>query len=307
MSLAALPSIAVLAAFESAARHGSISRAAEELHLTQGAVSRQIRQLETQLGTALFHRMHQRVTLTDAGRGYLEDIRPTLDALDVATQKAMAYGGGQTVLKLAAPPTFSATWLATRLPQFLQAHPGVTLNCLMRVPWLDYGVERFDAAIYFGPPALSGVVSHVIVTTPVLPVCSPTLRAAHRLNAMAGVAAVPLLHQTNQPDAWPEWFVAAGVPQPPHGVGSRFEHVGLLCRAAVMGLGVALLPGCLIEEELAHGTLVEVLPEAPRRTVAFHLAVPEEKADWPAVRAFTAWITAAGAQGPAVFPAVNKS
>lgn len=309
MTRADLPSIAVLAAFESAARNGSISRAAEELHLTPGAISRQIRQLEAQLGTALFHRMHQRVSLTDAGRGYLDDLRPTLDALDVATQRAMAYAGGQTVLKLAAPPTFSATWLANRLPRFLAAHPGVSINCLMRVPWLDYGVERFDAAIYFGAPTIGGVVTSCILETPVLPVCSPALRTTHRLLTPADVATAPLLHQTNQPAAWAQWLTEAGVAGAAGVLGSRFEHVGLICRAAVMGLGVALVPACLIEDELGTGALVELCPGVPRRRVSFHLAVPEGKADAPAVRAFADWITAVatGDAPAAAFRIVNKS
>jgi LysR family transcriptional regulator, glycine cleavage system transcriptional activator len=294
MSRAHMPSVAALAAFESAARYGSISRAAEELHLTQGAVSRQIRQLEAQVGTALFHRLHQRVSLTDAGRGYLEEVRQALDALDAATQRTMAYGGGQNVLKLAVPPTFSATWLANRLPQFLNANPAVTINCLMRVPWLDYGAERFDAAIYFGKPAATGVSAQRIVETAVHPLCGPGFRSAHRIETAADLAQVPLLHQTNQPSAWAEWLAKAGVPAPAGVLGSRFEHVGMICRAAVMGLGVALLPACLVEEEMASGALVEVLPDIPRGHVEFYLAVPEGRTMSPAVRAFTEWILGAG-------------
>jgi LysR family glycine cleavage system transcriptional activator len=287
-----LPSVAALIAFETAARYGSISKAASELHLTQGAISRQVRQLEEQLGTELFHRQHQRVVLTDAGRSFLEEIRPTLDALDVATQRVMSYGIRQNELKLAVPPTFSATWLAARLPRFLDAHPGITISCLMRVPWLDYGAERFDAAIYFGTPTLAGVSTTPVVECDMPPLCAPAFKAARIIEQASDLAGVPLLHQANQPMAWTEWFADAGVTleQPP--AGSRIEHVGMICRAAAAGAGVALLPTCLVEDELAAGDLVEALPGCPRRRVTFSIAVPDAKAASPAVRLFSDWLIA---------------
>jgi LysR family glycine cleavage system transcriptional activator len=291
MKKTALPSVAALMAFESAARHGSITRAAAELHLTQGAVSRQIRQLEAQLGTALFRRIRQRVSLSDAGRGYLADVRQTLDALEVATQRAMAYADGTNVLKLAVPPTFSATWLASRLPRFLETHPDITINCAMRLPWFDYGTEKFDAAIYLGPPTLPDVVVHHIVETEVIPVCSPAFRSAHRVRTPSDLARVPLLHQTNQPMAWADWFAGVGIPAPAALPGPRFEHVAMLSRAAVAGLGVALVPACLAEDELAGVLLIALLPTAPRNRVSFYLGVPDAKAAAPSVRAFTEWIT----------------
>jgi LysR family transcriptional regulator, glycine cleavage system transcriptional activator len=287
---ALLPSIAALVAFESAARHGSFTRAAAELNLTQGAISRQIRQLESQLGTALFKRIRQRVTLSDAGRGYLADVRQMLDALEVSTQRAMAYVDGANVLKLAVPPTFSASWLAARLPTFLAEHPGITINCAMRLPWFDYGTETFDCGIYSGPPTLPGLVAQPLIETEVIPVCSAAFRTANRVHAAATLARVPLLHQTNQPTAWADWFAAAGVPPPARFLGPRFEHIAMLTRAAVAGLGVALVPACLVEDELASGRLTALLPESPRNRLVFYLAVPESKQAQPAVRAFVDWI-----------------
>ena len=287
-----LPSVAALIAFETAARYGSISKAASELNLTQGAVSRQVRQLEEQLGAELFHRQHQRVVLTDAGRSFLDEIRPTLDALDVATQRVMSYGGRQNELKIAVPPTFSATWLASRLPRFFDAHPGITITCLMRVPWLDYGAERFDAAIYFGTPSLAGVSTRPLLECDMPPLCAPALKIARPIEHPSDLARVPLLHQANQPMAWAEWFAEAGVTlsQPP--AGSRFEHVAMISAVAVAGAGVALLPTCLVEGELASGVLAEALPGCPRRRVTFSIAVPDAKADSPAVRLLTEWLLA---------------
>jgi LysR family glycine cleavage system transcriptional activator len=297
-----LPSVAALVAFESAARHGSFTRAAAELHLTQGAISRQIRQLESQLGTALFKRVRQRVTLSDAGRAYLADVRQMLDALELATQRAMAYADGADVLKLAVPPTFSATWLARRLPTFVAAHPSVTINCAMRLPWFDYGTETFDAAIYSGRPTLPGLVVQPLIETEVMPVCSPPFRAAYRIQAATDLTRVPLLHQTNQPMAWADWFSAAGVTAPSGFPGPRFEHIAMLSRAALAGLGVALIPACLIEDELSLGHLQALLPSCARSRLVFYLAIPEGRRTRPAIRAFADWILDAARSKPLARP-----
>ena len=285
-----LPSVAALVAFESAARHGSFTRAAAELNLTQGAISRQIRQLESHLGAALFRRVRQRVLLTEAGRVYLVDVRKTLDELEVATQRAMAYADGANVLKLAVPPTFSANWLAPRLPGFLAGNPGITINCAVRLPWFDYGTEKFDAAIHAIPPTLHGTVVHHLMEVDVIPVCSPGYRIAHRIQTPGDLARVALLHQTNRPTAWADWFAEAGVSAPSAFRGPRFELIGMLCRAAAVGMGVALVPACLAEQELANGTLKALMPRSPRSRISYFLVVPEMKSGLPHIRAFTDWI-----------------
>ena len=147
-----LPPMADLLAFEATARHTSISRAADELHLTQSAVSRQIRQLEAQLGMALFHRVRQRVVLTDAGRVYAVDVRTLLQQLSDATQKTMAASGGGGLLNMAVLPTFGTRWLIPRLGDFVQRYPDVTVNIAARTEPFDFAKEPFDAAIHFGAP-----------------------------------------------------------------------------------------------------------------------------------------------------------
>lgn len=127
-----LPRIADLLAFEAAARHASVSRAADELHLTQGAVSRQIRQLEAQLGMSLFHRVRQRVVLTDIGRIYAADVRSALMDFSGATQKAMAMSGVDGLLNLAVLPTFGTRWLIPKLSKFTAFRPSVTINFAAR-------------------------------------------------------------------------------------------------------------------------------------------------------------------------------
>lgn len=147
-----LPSLSALQAFEAAARHGSFSRAAQELNLTQGAVSRQVRGLENALGVRLFELVRQRVILTDLGRRYLEDVRRTIDSLERSSLRAMAMAGAADIIDLAVLPTFGSRWLMPRLPLFYADHPDVTVNCASRFFPFDFRQEPFDAAIHFGPP-----------------------------------------------------------------------------------------------------------------------------------------------------------
>lgn len=218
-----LPPVADLLAFEAAARHASISRAAEELHLTQSAVSRQVRQLEAQLGQALFTRVRQRVVLTDAGRLYAADVRAVLQQLGAATQKAMALADGGGLLHLAVLPTLGARWLVPRLPAFAALHPELTVNLSARGEPFDFAQEPFDAAIHYGAPHWAGAVCDYLMHEEVVPVCSPALRTRHRIETPADVAGLTLLHQTTRPMLWADWFEQEGVPAPQALRGPRFE------------------------------------------------------------------------------------
>ncbi len=246
-----LPPVADLMAFEAAARHASISRAAEELHLTQSAVSRQIRQLEAQLGQALFARVRQRVLLTDAGRLYAADVRAVLQQLSAATQKAMALADGGGLLHLAVLPTLGARWLVPRLPDFAARHPEVTVNLSARTEPFDFGQEPFDAAIHYGAPHWAGAVCDFLMPEEVVPVCSPALLALR---------------------------------------GPRFEQFAMIAQAAASGLGAALLPRFLVQEELASRTLVELPGGVLTGSDAYYLAVPLARAEAPVVRAFRDWM-----------------
>src|SRR5262245_21245949 len=233
------PTMGALEAFESAARLGSFTRAAAELHVTQGAVSRQIRQLEQQLRTRLFQRVRQRVVLTDAGRRYRHDVRRLLDQLEVATQSAMAYADGMNVLTLAVVPTFSSNWLAPRLPRFAHLHPNITINCFTWLPRFEFGTHQFDAAIHLGPPRWPDTHGYRLLEWNQVPMCSPAYRAAQKLRTSSDLVRATLLHQINRPTAWSDWFAAEGIRSPDLPRGPRFELVAMLTQAAVAGLGVA--------------------------------------------------------------------
>ena len=148
-----------LIAFECAARHGSFTRAAEELHLTQGAVSKQVRHLETRLGVELFKRVRQRIVLTDAGRLYLQDVRGAIEHLVAATRQVMSFAGNEDVLNLATLPSFGTRWLAPRLARFIEAVPTASFNIAVRLRPFDFAKEPFDLAIHYGDPVWAGAVA----------------------------------------------------------------------------------------------------------------------------------------------------
>jgi LysR family transcriptional regulator, glycine cleavage system transcriptional activator len=284
------PSTGALEAFESAARHGSFTRAATELHVTQGAVSRQIRQLEQQLGTRLFQRVRQRVVLTDAGLRYRDDVRRMLDQLEVATQRAMAFADGTNVLTLAVVPSFSSNWLAPRLPRFTERHPNITINCFVWLPRFDFGTQQCDAAIHLGPARWPDAQSYRLMDWDSIPMCSAAYRAALRLRTSSDLTRATLLHQINRPTGWSDWFAAEGIHSSDVARGPRFELVAMLIEAAVAGLGVALLPMCLTETERGAGRLTVMRPRKPHRDDGLFLVVPDTKRDLPALETFRDWL-----------------
>ena len=288
-----LPPIADLLAFEAAARHASISRAAEELHLTQSAVSRQIRQLEAQLGMAVFHRVRQRVVLTDAGRVYAADVRAVLQQLAAATQKTMAWSDGGGLLNLAVLPTFGTRWLIPRLPEFVALHPEVTVNIAARSEPFDFAQEPLDAAIHFGAPLWAGAVCEYLVHEQVVPVCSPAYRQRLGIAQVPDLSRAVLLQQTTRPTQWADWFEQVGADSQQALRGPRYEQFAMIAQAAVSGLGAALLPRFLVEAEIASGALVQLFAQALESSDAYYLVYPESRAQAPLVMAFRDWIRAA--------------
>jgi len=287
-----LPAITDLLAFEAAARHASISRAAQELHLTQSAVSRQIRQLEQHLGMALFHRVRQRIVLTDAGRVYAADVRAALQQLSASTQKAMAFSHAAGLLNLAVLPTLGTRWLIPRLQSFMDRHPEVTVNFAARTEPFEFAGSPFDAAIHFGAPSWAGAVCEFLMHEAVVPVASPAFRDAHGVQAPQDLLRVVLLQQSTRPTQWAQWFEHVGLDSAVALRGPRCEHFAMIAQAAACGHGAALLPRFLIAQELASGALVELSAHALVSDEAYYLVYPEARAQTPLVHAFRDWLVA---------------
>lgn len=292
-----LPPIQMLQAFEVTARHLSVTRAAEELSLTQSAVSRQIAGLEALLDLRLFQRQRQRLALTPAGAAYAPVVRVTLGRLHAATEELLAHRGAGGTLNLAVSPTFGTRWLMPRMPRFAARHRQVVVNIrnfTTRLTPLDFAAEEVDAGIWLstGLGEDPGVIRHKLVTEERLPVCAPALAAT--LREPADLARCTLLQLSMRPRAWTEWLEAMGV----HGVdgrrGPQHQHMPLLAEAAAAGLGVALLPRFMLEAELAQGRLVAPFGQGFTGADHYVLGYPEGNEAKPALRAFRDWLLGEG-------------
>lgn len=293
-----LPSLGALQAFEAAARHLSFTRAAEELRVTQSAVSRQVMTLEDFLGQPLFRRVRRRLSLTEAGATYLPEIRACLDRVERATYALMASQGGGGVLNLAILPTFGTKWLIPRLPAFSRAHPDIVVNFTTRTVPFDFAGEELDAAIHFGDSQWPGAVCHRLMGEEVVCVCAPALlNGPAPLAEPADLAHHTLLQHTTRPRAWQDWLAAVGCDRLSGLGGPRFEHFSMVIQAAIAGLGVAVLPRFLVAEEIADGRLAMPFPETVRSAHAYYLVYPEANRTMPRLRTFRDWLLAEAAAG----------
>lgn len=286
-----LPSLTALQFFDAAARHLSFTRAARELGVTQSAVSRQIRQLEEYVGRPLFRRHKQRLVLTEPGEAYSVAVRDLLDQAEAATLQLMAYGGKGGVLTVALLPTFGSRWLIPRLADFTARHPDIQLDLVTRVRPFEFAGSGIDVAIHFGSDVWPGAVCHRLMGEVVLPVGSPALVAGPRkLERAADVGRFTLLQHVTRPQAWQEWLRACGVEDLDGRVGPRFEQFHMVIQAAMAGVGLALLPQFLIQEELASGRLVVAIDRPVTSEYAYYVVYPERMTDVQRVVVFRDWL-----------------
>jgi DNA-binding transcriptional LysR family regulator len=288
-----LPSLSALQCFDAAARHLSFTRAARELGVTQSAVSRQIHQLETFVRRPLFHRVKQRLVLTEAGTAYAASVRELLDRAEAATLQVLAYGSGGGMLTVASLPTFGSRWLVPRLGDFTARHPDIQLNLVAEMKPFDFTGSDVDAAIHFGTEEWPGAVCHRLMGEIVVPVGAPSLLAgAPRCVHPEEVTRFPLLQHATRPQAWEEWLRACGAEGVDGRRGPRFEEILMVIQAAVAGLGLAVLPRFLIREELASGRLVVVLDRPVRSRHAYYLVHPQGTSDVRRIAVFREWLLA---------------
>ena len=287
-----LPSTQALNCFEAAARHQSFTRAAQELALTQGAVSRQVAALEEFVGVPLFKRGQHGMALTPAGQHYARQIQQRLDALERDTIDLMGRQGQGDAVTLATVPTFATRWLIPRLPLLAEEQPGLVVHLETRTRPFMFTDTGFDAALYAGTPEQvqqwAGTRADLLLPEEVLPVCSPRLLPDGPV-APDSLAQWPLLQQTTRPEAWRQWFDAQGVDAPRAMGGPRYELFSMLSVAAAHGLGVALMPTLLIQDELASGRLVTACERPLRGQRAYYLVQPTT-VEKPAVALLRDWL-----------------
>ncbi len=296
-----LPSTQALLCFEAAARHQSYTRAAQELSLTQGAVSRQVAALEAQLGVLLFRRSQHGMVLTPAGVDYARQVAQRLDALERDTLDVRSRQGEGDRIALACVPTFAARWLIPRLPQLQQMHPQLQVHIEARSRPFLFSDTQVEAALFAGTPEQlsqwAGTRAHWLLGEEVLPVCSPALLRSRRSLSPKALAGLPLLQQSTRPEAWRQWFDAQGVDAEHALAGPRYELFSMQAAAAEAGLGVALMPTLLVQEELASGRLVVACRQALGGQRGYYLVQPES-AYRPALAAFKEWLKGQVEQAP---------
>ncbi|CAB3656437.1 MULTISPECIES: LysR substrate-binding domain-containing protein [Paraburkholderia] len=286
------PSMSLLLAFEASARHQSYTRAAEELSLTQSAVSRQVQALEELLEVRLFQRKGRRIELTDVGRMYMRGVGVAITGLRNATLQAIAYRSGGGILNLAVLPTFGARWLMPRLHSFYAANPNVIVHMHSRIGYFDLETAGVDAVIGVGNGELPGLISHRLLEEELVVVASPDLLARHPIKLARDLGSLLLLRVATRPNVWQEWFDACNVKLRGSYLGPTFELTSHLIQAVATGIGVGLVPRCLVEEELQSGNLI-VPFEAPYVSgLNYYFAYPTQKADLPSIAAFRDWLLA---------------
>lgn len=288
-----LPSISALLAFEAVARQGSATRAAEELALTQSAVSRQIKTLEDQLGVELLARKGRQFVLTEAGQSYVLHVRDVLNRLAQASVAARTNPLGGA-LNLAILPAFGMHWLAPRLRDFARSHPEVTVNLSTRLKPFAIQESTFDAAIHFGHEDWPGVSYLPLMPETVVPVCAPDLMqepvrdAEQMLNH-------PLLHLEARPRGWARWLAALGVEvEPPAGM--VFDQFSTMAQAAIHGLGVALLPTFFADPYLRDGQLILASDQTTQSIGSYYLVWPRDRDPGAALGSFITWLAGQASQ-----------
>lgn len=284
-----LPSTSTLSAFEAVARTGSFSGAAEELSLTQGAISRQVQALEKSLNVTLFERGRQGATLTRAGSAYAAEIGPALRRIGSATLDLMTTRGMGGTFVLGLLPTFGTRWLIPKLPEFFQSNPDIRINFITRLESRDLIRDGLDAAVLIGDGDWPNATSELLMDEYLLPVCSPEVLASLSPEKPDDLLSAPLLHLRTRPNGWNLWFAAHGI-APREQPGMRFEQFSMAAQAAIAGIGVALLPKFLIGEELASGRLVPPFSEMVQSDMSYYFVFPNENADLPAIRSFGDWL-----------------
>jgi LysR family glycine cleavage system transcriptional activator len=289
-----LPSLNALRAFEAAASHLSFTRAADELAVTQGAVSHQVKALERQLGLPLFHRQNQRLTLTSTGQAYLPVVRDAFDRLAAGTEQLLAAEQSKR-LTISVSPNFAANWLVPRIGQFVEQHPDIDLRINAALHHVDFAREDVDMAVRHGDGHWPGLHVVRLCREELFPVCSPKLlEGRHTLRAPADLLHHTLLHWDDRRD-WQKWLDAAGVAAADLARGVVFNQASMAIRAAVDGQGVTLARTALVALLLLEGRLVRPFPLALPVSYAYYVVCPEATAARPKIARMRAWLLAEAA------------
>ncbi|MFT5706526.1 MAG: LysR family glycine cleavage system transcriptional activator [Oceanospirillaceae bacterium] len=288
-----IPNIHNLHSFVAAAKHCSFTQAAIELHLTQSAISRQIKDLENQLGVSLFKRVRQRVVLTDTGIRFLDDAKKILHITEDAMLRAMSVGA-KSSLNIAALPTFTSRWIIPKLDSFIQQNPNIALSFSSRTKPFTFSDKLADIAIHFGKPNWPQAQCYLLSKEQMVPVASREYLQQNPINKLQDFEQQNLLQMTSRLGSWKNWFDvhSLDISQNNH---LSFDQFSMIISALNANLGIALLPTYFIDRELEQGSIVQ-LGEAIDTDDCYYLVIPDNKKDNVQVNSFKEWIIAKAAE-----------
>jgi len=289
-----LPPLNALKAFEAAARHESFTRAAEELCVTQGAVSHQVKALEAELAIKLFNRERQRLIITEAGRDYLAVVRDALDRIAVGTERLLQRQS-VGVLTVSTSPDFAAKWLVHRLGHFAEAHAGIDLRVSATMHHVDFAREDVDMAVRHGDGNWPGLDAVQLSAEQLFAVCSPKLLSGRRLGKPADIPKFPLIHLDSRAD-WTKWLRVAGISDDNVRHGPVLNRASMVIDAAINGQGIALARTTLAAWDLINGRLVRPFAEALRLSKTYWIVCPKATSNVPKIVTFRDWLLAEAAQ-----------
>lgn len=292
------PPLNALRTFECAGRHLSFVHAAEELNVTPGAVSRQVKVLEEWLGAPLFRRRHKQVLLTPLGRNYLQAVSEPLERIASATDRARQQDAERPIA-ISCYPTFALRWLVPRWGKFYDRHPEIDVQLTTTLQPVDFSRGDVDAAILVGEGAETwpGLAAIKLADVDLLPVCNPRLcNGPDALRVPADLVRFTLLHGTPRRDDWQRWLRFAGVEGVDASGGVTFDSLNLSIQAAVEGLGVAIAVDALVTDDLAAGRLVQPFGPIRRSGRPFFVVFPPDRLRNRRLRAFIEWLSASSSE-----------
>ncbi|HQP66245.1 MAG TPA: transcriptional regulator GcvA [Quisquiliibacterium sp.] len=286
-----IPPLNPLHVFEVVARAGSLTRAADELHISQSAVSRQIAVLEGYLNVRLFQRERRGVTLTPLGAAYLRDIGPAFALIASGTERLLAEASGGP-LRVRTYATFVAKWLLKRLPDFQSRHPEIEVRIATAVPEVDFDKDAADVAIQFGHGQWPKADAELLFFDEIEPVCSPALlKGSRRLERIDDLAGMRLLHAHYRRADWPDWLASVGRSDL---LGTAremtFPSSMFAYQAAIDGVGVAMGQTLLLQQEFESGQLTRPFRRPIQRDAAYYLLTAASQTPSVKVRAFRRWL-----------------
>jgi LysR family glycine cleavage system transcriptional activator len=279
-----------LRAFEAAARNGSLTRAAQELSVTQGAVSRHVSQLEEWLGIQLCVRMRHGIEATAEGAAYAATLRTAFDLIETQTRQ-LRTRPMDSILRIKLPPTFAIRWFVPRLARFHALHRHIDVHITTSHQQVEFDRDEVDLCIHSGPGPIPGAVCRKLFGEILLPVCSPGLfRNIEPPRDPADLGRFVLLCSMHRAADWPDWLAAANVATIDGNSGLKFENSALAYQAATDELGIVMAQRAFVEDDLRTGRLVAPLPLRVRTGNGYYLAYPRTSQEAPLIKAFEEWI-----------------